>query len=235
MSHRWLAAFPPAACENTNGVFWLEWGACQLTAAGVRSRWLPRCAHWVGREVGGVRRAGRAGAVGLWRGGGGEGQRKWLARERPPTLPFLWGSRFTRRRPGLVIWLALGAQKTGLCNWPAFMQVQSLSWLAGAAGRRSQVPALPPGPAPQSLAPRPCATWQEARAGGGDGRSVWAAGGCKRDSSLSCGTEERAEQDLHCTPGSGWRSWGSVGLYWRQEALALQKSVWVIIKGAAVE
>lgn len=31
-------------------------------------------------------------------------------------------------------------------------------------------------PAPQSLAPRPCATWQETRAGGGDGQSVCAAG-----------------------------------------------------------
>lgn len=61
-------------------------------------------------------------------------------------------------------------------NWPlqlAYIHASSVHTLAGGDGREALTGSgPPPGPAPQSLAPRPCATWQEARAGGGGGQSV---------------------------------------------------------------
>lgn len=47
-------------------------------------------------------------------------------------------------------------------------------WRGGQGGGRWYGP--PQGPAPQCLAPRPCATWQEARAGGGGGLRTEASG-----------------------------------------------------------
>lgn len=110
----------------------------------MRSRcWLPRCAHWVGREVGGVRRAGRAGAAGLWRGGGGEGESAKVACARADSHPPLPQGESLYPPPA---WPRRLIGSRGPENWPAFMQVQSIRGLAGAAGRRSQVPALPKSP-----------------------------------------------------------------------------------------
>lgn len=85
--------------------------------------------------------------------------------------------------------MALGAQKTGLCNWPAFMQVQSLRWLAGAAGRRSQVPALPQAPRRRVWPRAPAQRGRKRALGAGTSGRSERRGGCKRDSSLSCSTE----------------------------------------------
>lgn len=109
-------------------------------------------------------------------GGGGEGGSAKVARARAashPPLP-LGESFYPPAWPRRLI----GSR--GAENWPlqlAYIHASSVHTLAGGGGREALTGSgPPPGPAPQSLAPCPCATWQEARAGGGDGQSVCAAG-----------------------------------------------------------
>lgn len=138
-------------------------------------------------------------------GGAGEGREReggrvskcsWLARasERPPTLPFLRGESFypPPARPRRLI----GSRGPESCPLPlARVPASSVPTPGGGGGEEALTGSGPPlGPAPQSLARRPCATWQEARAGGGDraGRSVCGSerrGGCKHVPYLSCGPE----------------------------------------------
>lgn len=127
-------------------------------------------------------------------------------------------------------------------NWPlqlARVRASSVHTRAGGGGREALAGSGPPqGPAPQSLAPRPCATWQEARAGGGDGRAVGAAGRGRARFLLELFAARGARRTgpAERTPRSGGRSGASVGPVWRQEALALRNSVRAAInKGAAVE
>lgn len=114
-------------------------------------------------------RAGRAGAV----GGGGEGGSAKVARARAASHPPLPLGESFYPPPA---WPRRLIGSPGPENWPlqlARVLASSVHALAGGGGKEALTGSGPPlGPAPQSLAPRPCATWQEARAGGGDGQSV---------------------------------------------------------------
>lgn len=114
-----------------------------------------------------MRRAGRAGAAGLGRGGGGEGRSAKVAGAQAASHPPLPLGESVYPPPA---WPRHLIGSRGSENWPlqlARVPASSVHTRAGGGGREALAGSGPPqGPAPQRLAPRPCATWQEARAGG---------------------------------------------------------------------
>lgn len=170
-----------------------------------------------------MRRAGRAGAVGLGRGRGGEGGSAKVARAQAASHPPLPLGESVYPPPA---WPRRLIGSRGPENWPlqlARIPASSGPGRAGGGGGEVLSGSGPPrGPAPQNLAPRLCATWQEARSGG-RGRAGCAAGRGRARFLLELRAHEgRDEPDLRRTLRGVKKGAGdSVGPVWKQESLAL--------------
>lgn len=159
-------------------------------------------AHWVGREVGGVRRAGRAGAVGLWRGGGGEGGSAKVARARAASHPPLPLGESFYPPPA---WPRRLIGSRGPENWPlqlAYIHASSVHTLAGGGGREALTGS---GPRRRVWLRAPAQRGRKRAPGAGTGSRSVRRGGCKRESSLSCSPQRGVLCQTYIAHSGEWR------------------------------
>lgn len=179
-----------------------------------------------------MKRGGRAGAVGLPQGEGRVSESGCCAGSSHP--PLLLGES-VYPPPARLHHLI------GYCCWeneslPLARVPNERNHCAGRRGRQGggRWYGPPRGPAPQCLAPRPCATWQEARAGGGGGLRTQASGWWPprlRPGPPPLKGETRPTCARH--PWGWGKERGSVRLVCGREARGLQKSAGALQSGGS--